>query len=85
MGTFVEGIDDRTFLIAYVLFLLFILVVGGFLISDAYGLIGPVTPWGKRLCRRRDRETKERDKKMQEAWNKNLLLKPSMFRRESTL
>ena len=81
MGTFVEGIDDRTFLIAYVLFLLFILVVGGFFILDAYGLIGPVTPWGKRLCRRRAREREERMKKMEGAWMKDLRLKPGKFGR----
>jgi hypothetical protein len=84
MATIVEGIDDRTLLIAFVLYILFLVLVS-FLVFDAYGLIGPVTPWGKRLCKRRDRETEKRMKKMQEAWNKNLVLKPGMFRRESTL
>ena len=62
MGTIVEGIDDRTLLIAYLLYLLFLVL----LVSDYLGFINPVTPWGKRLKRRRDREMEEGKKRVNE-------------------
>ena len=62
MGTIVEGIDDRTLLIAYLLYLLFLVL----LVSDYVGFINPVTPWGKRLKRRRDREMEEGKKRVNE-------------------